>query len=121
MTRLVDARGGGLPHDGITFNERESPVSATTNTATAEASTDPSAQAIEEYKYQRRAFRLHAATFAGSMVIIFIVNLLINLAAGITGEWWAWWSGWALIGWSLGIAVHGLVVRMSRPAGFESA
>jgi hypothetical protein len=60
------------------------------------------------------AFRVHAAVFAVSTVAIFVVNLLINLAAGLTGDLWAWWSLWVLIGWGLGIAVHGLVVRLAR-------
>ncbi len=65
---------------------------------------------------QLQAFYVHATVFAGGMVIIFLVNLTINLAAGIAGERSAWWSAWALIGWSLGIVVHGLVVRLNRPA-----
>ena len=59
------------------------------------------------------AFRIHAAVFAATMVLIFLVNLLTNLAAGIAGEWSAWWSAWALIGWGMGLAVHGLVVKAS--------
>jgi hypothetical protein len=50
------------------------------------------------------------------MVVIFLVNLFTNLAAGVTGQWSAWWSGWALIGWGLGVSVHGFVVWLSRPA-----
>jgi len=68
-----------------------------------------------EYVQQLRAFYTHAAVFAGSMVIIFVVNLATNLAAGIAGSWSAWWSGWALLGWSLGIGIHGLVMWLSRP------
>lgn len=49
------------------------------------------------------------------MAITFAVNLVTNLSAGIAGEWSAWWSVWAFIGWSAGIAVHGLVVRLQRP------
>jgi hypothetical protein len=52
--------------------------------------------------------------FAGSTVIIFLVNLAVNLSADIAGEWWAWWSGLALLGWGLGVTIHGLVVRISR-------
>ena len=63
---------------------------------------------------QLRAFQIHAAVFAAGMVVIFLVNLFVNLAAGTTGQWSAWWSGWALIGWGLGVAVHGLVVWLSR-------
>lgn len=59
------------------------------------------------------AFRIHAAVFAATMVMIFLVNLLTNLAAGISGEWSAWWSAWALMGWGMGLAVHGLVVKAS--------
>ncbi len=61
-------------------------------------------------------FQVHAAVFAVSTFAIFLVNLLINLAAGLTGDLWAWWSLWVLIGWGLGIAVHGLVVRFARPS-----
>lgn len=78
---------------------------------------DPRRAEAHEYVEQLRAFQIHAAVFAAGMVVIFLVNLFTNVAAGITGEWWAWWSGWALIGWGLGIAVHGLVVRLARPRG----
>ncbi|MGI9666530.1 MAG: 2TM domain-containing protein [Acidimicrobiia bacterium] len=70
-----------------------------------------------EYVHQLRAFYIHASVFAGSMVIIIIVNVVTNISAGIAGEWWAWWSIWALLGWGLGLTIHGLVVRMSRPDG----
>ncbi len=53
--------------------------------------------------------------FAGGMIVIFAVNLLTNLSAGIAGEWSAWWALWAFLGWRIGIAVHGLVVRLNRP------
>ncbi len=62
---------------------------------------------------QRRAFHLHASVFALSMLVIFIVNAALNAAADLTGEWWAWWSVWALLGWGLGVTVHGLVVRIA--------
>ena len=70
---------------------------------------------------QLQAFYVHAGVFAGGMLIIFLVNLATNAAAGTTGEWSAWWSAWALIGWGLGIAVHGLVVRLNRPARSSSS
>lgn len=73
------------------------------------------------HAHQRRAFHLHASVFGVSMVLIFVVNLAINAAAGITGEWWAWWSVVAMLGWGLGVTVHGLVVRMSRPQSADSA
>ncbi len=78
----------------------------------------PEDQRMEEarqYVQQLRAFYTHAVVFAVGMVVIFSVNLAVNVAAGLTGEWWAWWSGWALLGWGVGVAIHGLVVRMSRP------
>ncbi|MEM7322800.1 MAG: 2TM domain-containing protein [Actinomycetota bacterium] len=69
-----------------------------------------------EYPHQVRALQAHAGVFAVTMVVIFAVNLSVNLSAGIAGQWSAWWSVWALIGWSLGIAVHGLVVFLNKPA-----
>ena len=53
---------------------------------------------------------MHAAVFAVSMVGIIVVNLAINLAAGIVGAWWAWWSVAAFVGWGIGVAVHGAAV-----------
>ena len=78
-------------------------------------------EAARRYVQQLQAFYVHAGVFAGGMVIIFLVNLATNAAAGITGEWSAWWSAWALIGWGFGIAVHGLVVRLNRPAPSSSS
>lgn len=77
-------------------------------------------EAARRYVQQLQAFYIHVGVFAGGMVIIFLVNLATTVAAGISGEWWAWWSAWALIGWGLGIAVHGLVVRLNRPTGSSS-
>ena len=73
-------------------------------------------EAARRYVEQLRAFYVHAAVFAAGMTVILAVNLLTNLSAGIAGEWTAWWSAWALLGWGLGIAVHGLVVRLNRPS-----
>jgi len=78
-------------------------------------------ESARRHVQQLRAFHIHAGVFAGGMTIIFLVNLAINAAAGIAGEWWAWWSGWAFIGWGLGIAVHGLVVRLNRPERSSSS
>ena len=86
----------------------------------AETPQDEDREAARRYVEQLRAFYIHAAAFAVGMVVIFVVNLTINLAAELTGEWWAWWSGWALIGWGLGLAIHGLVVRWSRPRSSSS-
>lgn len=72
-------------------------------------------EAARRYVAQLHAFYVHASVFAVGMVIIFLVNLATNAAAGIAGEWRAWWSAWAFIGWGIGIAVHGLVVRLNRP------
>lgn len=78
---------------------------------------DQRREEAQAYVRRLRAFYIHASVFAGSMVIIVVVNVATNLAAGIAGEWWAWWSIWVLVGWGLGLAIHGLVVRMSRPGG----
>jgi len=72
-------------------------------------------EAARRYVEQLRAFYVHAGVFAAGMLTIFAVNLLTNLSAGVAGGWSAWWSAWALLGWGLGIAVHGLVVRLNRP------
>ena len=74
----------------------------------------PGNDAAELHLQQRLAYQLHARVFAASMVLIFAVNLALNAAAGLLGEWSAWWSGWALLGWGLGVSVHGIVVRMAR-------
>lgn len=52
-------------------------------------------EAARQYVRQLQAFHIHGGVFAGSMVIIFVVNLATNAAAGIPGEWSAWWSVWA--------------------------
>ena len=77
-------------------------------------------EVVGQYVEQRRVFAIHAAVFTVGMKVIFVVNLGTNVAAGITGHWWAWWSGWALIGWGLAIAIHWLVVRISRPGSSPS-
>lgn len=79
------------------------------------ATADERAEAARRYVEQLRAFYVHAGVFAASMLGIFTVNLLTNLSAGIAGEWTAWWSAWAFLGWGLGIAIHGIVVRLNRP------
>jgi len=76
---------------------------------------DEREEAARQYVEQLRAFYVHAGVFAASMLAIFAVNLLTNLSAGLVGELSAWWSAWALLGWGIGIAVHGLVVRLNRP------
>jgi len=73
------------------------------------------AHEADDYPHQLRAFQAHAGVFAATMVLIFAVNLAVNLSAGIAGQWSAWWSVWALIGWSMGIATHGLVVFLAKP------
>lgn len=86
----------------------------------AEPADQPTAEAARLFVRQLQAFYVHAGVFAGGMVIIFLVNLATNLDAGIAGEWRSWWSAWAFIGWGLGIAVHGLVVRLNRPTASSS-
>ena len=77
---------------------------------------DPRREEVRQYVRQVRAYRVHAAVFTAGMVVIFLVNLFTNKAAGITGsEWSAWWSALALIGWGFAVAAHGIVVRLSRP------
>ena len=66
---------------------------------------------------QVQVFRAHAAVFVAGMVPMFLANLLTNLSAGIAGSWEAWWSAWALIGWSSGLAIHGLVLRLELSKG----
>lgn len=78
-------------------------------------------EAARLYVEQFRAFAMHAAFFGVGMVVIFLVNLVTNLNAGIANEWSAWWSIWAFIGWGLGIATHGLVVRLNRPTFASSS
>ncbi len=81
---------------------------------------DQRAQNAREYAHELRAFQMHAIVYAIGMVTIIVVNWATNAAANITGEWEAWWSVWALLGWSIAIAVHGLAVRMSRVRRFGS-
>ncbi len=68
-----------------------------------------------QYAEQVRVFQAHAAAFAVGMSIMFGVNLLTVVMAGVAGSWSSWWSLWALVGWSAGVAVHGLVVWINRP------
>lgn len=77
--------------------------------------------AARQYAKQLRAFYVHASLFAVGIVIMFAANLVINLSAGTAGEWTAWWAVWALLGWGIGIAVHGLVVWLNRPSFASSA
>lgn len=72
-------------------------------------------QVAADSPHQRRVFQVHARVFVASMVLIFAVNLALNLATSTTGQWSAWWSIWALVGWGLGVAVHGVVVGLARP------
>lgn len=70
----------------------------------------------QQHAEQVRAFQAHAGVFVVGMAIMLGVNLLTNLMAGVAGSWSSWWSLWALIGWSAGVAIHGLVVWLNRPA-----
>lgn len=82
---------------------------------------DEPAAAARRYADQRRAFYGHVGGFATGMFIMFAVNLATNISAGTAGDWDAWWSVWALLGWSIGIAVHGFVVWLNRPSFASSA
>lgn len=73
------------------------------------------------YAEQLTTFHVHVGVFLASMALIFVVNLMTNFSAGIAGDWRAYWSAWALVGWGLGIAVHGLVVRLNRPTTSSSS
>jgi hypothetical protein len=101
----MSATGSGVHHEG---------PDPTSDTGPDVGVQDESAR--PEHAEQVQAFRVHAAVFVASMIVMFVVNLATNLAAGIAGHWPAWWSVWALVGWSIGIAVHGLVVWLARPA-----
>lgn len=41
------------------------------------------------YVQQLHTFYIHATVFAVGMVVIFTVNVAVNMAAGIAGYWWA--------------------------------
>lgn len=73
-------------------------------------------EAARRYVEQLRAFYVHASLFVVGMLIMSAVNLVTNLWAGVAGQWSAWWSVWALLGWGIGIAVHGFVVWLNRPS-----
>lgn len=82
---------------------------------TTEAADQQHGERDRGHTHQRRAFHLHATVAAGCVLMIGVVNAALNAAAGILDEWWAWWSILALVGWSLGLSVHGIVVRLARP------
>ncbi len=75
----------------------------------------PTAEDIARYRQGVRVFQAHALVAAGSIALMVAVNLLTNLSAGTAGEISAWWSLWAILGWSAGLGVHGLVVWLARP------
>jgi hypothetical protein len=78
------------------------------------ASADPSAtpgdsddgrrEGVREVIQRPGAFHVHTAVLAAGVVAIFLMNRSTDIAAEITGEWSTWWSGWALIVWSLAAA-----------------
>ncbi|MEM9517321.1 MAG: 2TM domain-containing protein [Actinomycetota bacterium] len=79
-------------------------------------STEPASHAASRYADQLQAFHGHLGGYATGMFIMFAVNLVTNISAGVAGERSAWWSVWALLGWTIGIAVHGFVVWLNRPS-----
>lgn len=70
-----------------------------------------------EHRRRVDGLRLHAQITAASLVLVVVVNLVVNLAAGLVGEWWAWWAGWAVVGSAAALGVHVLLVRFGRPEG----
>lgn len=91
-------------------------TTSTSATTHLDRSMEERQEAARRYAEQRRAFHGHVGGFATGMFIMFSVNLVTNLSAGTAGQWNAWWSVWALLGWSIGIAVHGFVVWLNRPS-----
>ncbi len=73
------------------------------------------AEDLARYRQGVRVFQAHAAVAAGTLVLILAVNLLTSLSAGTAGAISAWWSLWAILGWSAGLGVHGFVVWLARP------
>ena len=85
----------------------------------AQTTNESSAQdeaAVRQYVEQRQVFRVHAMVAVISIAAIMVINLVINLAAGTAGSWANWWSLWVIAGWVPGLAIHGLVVYLNRPA-----
>lgn len=50
---------------------------------------------------EQRDFYSHLAVYAGIMVLLFFIDLL-------SGE--SWWFFWPMLGWGIGVAVHGITV-----------
>ena len=75
----------------------------------------PTANDLARYRQGVRVFQAHAAVAAGSIALMLAVNLLTNLSAGTADDISAWWSLWAILGWSAGLGVHGFVVWLARP------
>jgi len=63
---------------------------------------------------ETQALHAHASVFGAGMIVIFSVNLVVNLSAGVAGRWAAWWSVWAFLGWGIGLVINALVVRLAR-------
>ena len=95
--------------------ESETMSSTTASPSHTDDVTDERREAAKRYAEQLRGFYGHVGGFATGMFIMFAVNLVTNISAGTAGDWNAWWSVWALLGWGIGIAVHGLVVWLNHP------
>ena len=80
-----------------------------TNNDTAQRRED-----VRQWVRQLRAFYVHATLYVAVSVMLVLINLVINANADRLGEWGAWWSMWSVLGWGIGIAVHGLVVLLAR-------
>lgn len=65
--------------------------------------------------HRQPSFRVHAAITLASLAVVFATNLLVNLEAGLAGQLGAWWTLWAVLGTSIGLAVHATVLWLNSP------
>jgi len=79
--------------------------------AEQEGGFDPRAEKIRRQVRRERGFLIHAGVFAVVMTVLFGINLM-NTPQRI-------WAVWPLIGWGIGLLLHGLLVhgRQSRLLG----
>lgn len=71
-----------------------------------EPQNDKRAVAIERLK-AKRGFRAHLA-------IYLIVNILLVSIWAVSGRAY-FWPGWAMLGWGIGLALHGWSVYFRKP------
>ena len=87
----------------------------TTQTPTTVEARASQADDEREYGEKQRDFRIHAMVATVSTILLFVVNWYINAMSGITGEIWAWWSIWVLVGWGFTLMIHRILVMLARP------